>query len=83
MSIGQLTLKGKLDSVLQHPSILKDFLAGKSSEEIRDKILELRRMKVEKRAEKEVFEFIKQLKTNSAHEINSTQKLKLNKLCYI
>lgn len=83
MSIGQLTLKGKLDSVLHHPSILKDFLVGKDSQEIRDKIRELDRVESEKRAEKEVFEFIKQLKTNSAHEINSTQKLKLNKLCYI
>src|ERR687895_325657 len=83
MSIGQLTLKGKLDSVLHHPSILKDFLVGKDSQEIRDKIRELDRVESEKRAEKEVFEFIKQLKTNPAHEINSTQKLKLNKLCYI
>jgi ubiquinone/menaquinone biosynthesis C-methylase UbiE len=83
MSIGQLTLKGKLDSVLHHPSVLKDFLVGKGSQEIRDKIRELDRVESEKRAEKEVFEFIKQLKTNSAHGINSTQKLKLNKLCYI
>src|SRR5918992_5047543 len=83
MRIGQLTLKGKLDSVLHHPSILKDFLVGKGSQEIRDKIRELDRVESEKRAEKEVLEFIKQLKTNSAHGINSTQKLKLNKLCYI
>src|ERR687892_2244215 len=83
MRIGQLTLKGKLDSVLHHPSILKDFLAGKGSQEIRDKIQELDRAEAEKRAEKEVFEFIKQLKRSSADQKNSTEKLKLNKLCYI
>jgi SAM-dependent methyltransferase len=84
MSREQLTLKGKLNSVLRHPSILKDFLAGRSSQEIRDKIRELRRIKVEKNFEKEVFEFIKQLKKSSAYQINYyAEKLKLNKLCCI
>jgi SAM-dependent methyltransferase len=78
-----VTLKGKLDSVLRHPYILKDLSAGKSSQEIRDKIRELDRIKAEKRAEKEAFEFIKQLKRSSAYRINSTEKLKLNKLCCI
>jgi hypothetical protein len=41
----QLTLKAKIDTVLHHPSTLKDFLANKSSQEMRDKIRELRRIK--------------------------------------
>jgi SAM-dependent methyltransferase len=79
----QLTLKAKLDTVLHHPSILKDFLAGRSSQEIRDKIRELRRIKVEKHYQKEVFEFIKQSKKSSSYQKNSTEELKLNKLCCI
>jgi SAM-dependent methyltransferase len=78
-----LTLKAKLDTVLHHPSILKDFLAGRSSQEIRDKIRELRRIKVEKHYQKEVFEFIKQSKKSSSYQKNSTEELKLNKLCCI
>jgi SAM-dependent methyltransferase len=78
-----LTLKGKLDSVLRHPSILKDFLAGKSSQEIRYRVRELDQLEAEKHYEKEVFEFIEQLKKSSAYQINSTEKLKLNKLCCI
>ena len=63
-----MTLKAKIDTVLHHPSILIDFLANKSSQEIRDKIRELRRIKVENHYQKEVFEFIKQSKKSS--EIN-------------
>jgi SAM-dependent methyltransferase len=78
-----LTLKGKLNSVLHHPSILKDFLAGRSSQEIRDKIRESHRMKVERHYEKEVLDFIKGLKRSSTHQVNSKEELKLNKLCCI
>ena len=48
----QLTLKAKIDRVLHHPSILKDFLTSKSSQEMRDKIRELRSIKVEKQYQK-------------------------------
>jgi SAM-dependent methyltransferase len=85
MCLEGLTLKGKLDSVLHHPSILKDFLARKSSQEIRDKVRELNQIKAEEHAEKEAFEFIEQLKRSSVYrQINSsTEKPKLNKLCCI
>lgn len=79
----QLTLKAKIDTVLHHPSILKDFLAGKSSQELRDKIRELRRIKVENHYQKEVFEFIKQSKKSSSYQKNSTDEMKLNKLCCV
>lgn len=64
----QLSLKAKIDTVLHHPSILKDFLASKSSQEMRDKIRELRSIKVEKQYQKEVFEFIKQSKKSSSYQ---------------
>jgi hypothetical protein len=37
-----MTLKGKINSVIHHPSILKDGIEGKSSEEIRAKVISQR-----------------------------------------
>jgi SAM-dependent methyltransferase len=70
-----LTLKSKVNSVIQHPSILKDIIQGKNAEQIRDKIRSLE--------EKEAAGFIAGLKETSPFHINPNDKVKLNKLCYV
>ena len=81
-----MTLRGKINSVIRHPSILKDVIQGKSPEEIRDKI----RAKVRsqdvmgKGLGEEVPQFISHLKkTSPYHIINPNDKPKLNRLCYV
>lgn len=76
-----MTLRGKINSVIHHPSILKDAIQGKKSEEIRAKV---RSLDVKGRGlGKEIPEFISQLKKTSPYRINPNDKLKLNRLCYV
>ncbi len=76
-----MTLRGKIKSAIRHPSILKDVIQGKSSEEIRAKVRSLDKMG--KGLGKEVPKFILQLKTTSPFHINPNDKPKLNRLCYV
>jgi SAM-dependent methyltransferase len=76
-----VTLRSKIKSVIHHPSILKDVIEGKSSEEIRAKVRSLDKMG--RGLGKEVPKFILQLKTTSPYHINSNDKPKLNRLCYV
>ena len=76
-----MTLRGKINSVIHHPSILKDVIGGKSSEEIRAKVRSLDKMG--KGLGKEVPQFISHLKKTSDYHVNPNDKLKLNRLCYV
>ena len=68
-------------SVIHHPSILKDVIQGKNSEEIRAKV---RSLDVKGRGlGKEIPEFISHLKRASPHHVNPNDKLKLNRLCFV
>jgi SAM-dependent methyltransferase len=81
-----MTLRGKIDSLIHHPSILKDIIQGKSPEEIRNKIRAEKRSKdVMGRGlgEEEVPQFISHLKKTSPYHVNPNDKLKLNRLCYV
>jgi SAM-dependent methyltransferase len=74
-----MPLRGKINSVIHHPSILKDIIGGKSPEEIRVKVINLRG----KGLGKQVPKFISQLKRTSPYHINPNDKPKLNRLCYV
>ena len=78
-----MTLRGKISSVMHHPSILKDVIQRKSLEEIRDKIRRLDEIRDCKGLGKEVPKFISHLKMTSPYYINSNDKPKLNRLCYV
>jgi hypothetical protein len=68
-------------SVIHHPSILRDVISGKNSEEIRAKV---RSLDVKGRGlGKEIPEFISYLKRTSPYDINPKDKPKLNRLCYV
>ncbi|HEY9388133.1 MAG TPA: class I SAM-dependent methyltransferase [Nitrososphaeraceae archaeon] len=76
-----MTLKGKINSVIHHPSILRDVIEGKSSEEIQAKV---RSLDVGgKGLGKQVPKFISHLKRTSPYHVNPNDKLKLNRLCYV
>jgi SAM-dependent methyltransferase len=73
-------------SIIHHPSILKDVIQGKSSEDIRNKI----RAKIRSQDAKgrglgeEVPRFIAHLKKTSVpYHVNPNDKPKLNRLCYV
>ena len=74
-----MTLRGKINSVINHPLILKDVIQGKNSEEIRAKVRSIKG----KGLGKEVPNFISRLKRTSPYHINPNDKPKLNRLCYI
>ena len=68
-------------SVIHHPSILKDVIGGKNSEEIRAKVRSLDKMG--RGLGKEIPEFIAHLKKTSPYHVNPNDKPKLNRLCYV
>jgi SAM-dependent methyltransferase len=78
-----MTLRGKINSVIHHPSILKEVIEGKSSEEIRAKVISLTDKGIGKGLGKEVSKFISHLKRTSPYHINPNDKPKLNRLCYV
>jgi hypothetical protein len=81
-----MILRGKIDSLIHHPSILKDVIQGKSPDEIRDKIrAKLRSQDVKGRGlGEEVPQFISHLKkTSLPYHVTPNDKPKLNRLCYV
>jgi SAM-dependent methyltransferase len=72
-------------SIIHHPSILKDVIQGKSSEEIRNKIRAKVRSKdvMGRGLGEEVPQFISHLKKTSPYHVNPNDKPKLNRLCYV
>jgi hypothetical protein len=72
-------------SIIHHPSILKDVIRGKSSEEIRNKIRAKVRSKdvMGRGLGEEVPQFISHLKKTSPYHVNPNDKPKLNRLCYV
>jgi SAM-dependent methyltransferase len=80
-----MTLRGKIDSLIHHPSILKDVIQGKNAEEIRNKIRAKKRSQdvMGRGLGEEVPQFISHLKKTSPYHVNPNDKLKLNRLCYV
>ena len=76
-------LKGKIDSIVRHPSIIKDIVKGKEIEDIRDKVRRLDDIFYERQGKKEIPQFISYLKKTSHYNINPHDKTKLNRLCYV
>ncbi len=72
-----------LNYVLQHPSILKNILQGKSKDEIRDVKRRLIELQVERGYLQESQKFISSLKKTSPYYTGKNYQLKLNRLCYI
>jgi SAM-dependent methyltransferase len=78
-----LTLRGKINSVMHHPSILKDVIQCKSLENIRNKVRSLDEVRDCKGLGKDIPKFISRLKETSPYHINPNDKPKLNRLCYV
>src|SRR5918999_624636 len=70
-----MTLKGKINSIRNHPIIIKDIMYGKKLDEIRTK--------VDKLEEAKAIKFISYLKQTLPYSIDPNHKPKLNRLCYI
>jgi Methyltransferase domain len=78
-----MTLKGKINSLRRHPTILKDILQAKNPEEIRDKIKRLDQRRTKMQDEKEVRNFISYLKKGNNYSIDANNEQALNRLCCI
>jgi len=78
-----MTLKGKINSIKRHPTILKDILQAKNAEEIRDKIKRLDQRRTKMQDEKEVHNFISYLKKGNNYSIDTNNERALNRLCCI
>ena len=74
-----MTLKGKIYSLIRHPSIALDVIAGKSSEEIREKVRKLK----DREAEADVLKFISKLRQSATYHPDPNGRISLNKLCCI
>jgi SAM-dependent methyltransferase len=70
-----LTLKRKLNSVRRHPSLVKEIIQGKKWAKIEEKCKSL--------DEKEIDDFVSNLKNASPYRIDAGSKTKLNRLCYV
>jgi SAM-dependent methyltransferase len=78
-----MTLKGKIDSIRRHPSIIKDILQANNAEQIRDKIRKLDQRQAERRDKIEVYGFISYLKKDFVYSIDTNKEPTLNRLCCI
>jgi SAM-dependent methyltransferase len=70
-----LTLKRKLNSVRRHPSLVKEIIQGKKWAKIEEMCKSL--------DEKEIDDFVSNLKNASPYRIDAGSKTKLNRLCYV
>lgn len=77
-----MTLKGKIQTITRHPSIVFDVISGKSREKIRAKVRIANEKGDRQRLETECLKFISNLKQSLSYAPNP-QDLKLNKLCCI
>jgi SAM-dependent methyltransferase len=80
-----VNLKGKITTISQHPSIIKDLLCGKSRSEIRMKIHQLDERARKSAEDSEVRSFIRRLKQVSynSYHADPNARMRLNKLCCI
>ncbi len=78
-----VTLRGKINSVMRHPSILNDVIQGKNFDEIRARVKTLDEVRDCKGLGKDIPKFISRLKETSPYHINPNDKPKLNRLCYV
>jgi SAM-dependent methyltransferase len=76
-------LKSKIHSLLHNPSILKDIIQGKSVNEIRINIKKENESQAAKLAEKEILDFISNLKQTSPYFVDPNDNPQINRLCYI
>jgi SAM-dependent methyltransferase len=78
-----LTLKSKIHLLLNNPSILKDIIQGKSINEIRINIKKENESQAAKLAEKEILDFISNLKQTSPYFVDPNNNPQINRLCYV
>jgi hypothetical protein len=78
-----LTLRGKINSVMHHPSILKDVIHVRVLKIYENKIRTLDEVRDCKGVGKDIPKFISRLKETSPYHINPNDKPKLNRLCYV
>src|SRR5574341_2426016 len=77
-----MTLKGKINTMMRHPSIIYDIVIGKGRDEIRAKIRFANENEHDARLEKDCLKFISNLKKSLPYA-SDPKVLKLNKLCCI
>src|SRR5215212_228544 len=78
-----MTLKSKISILYHHPVIIKDIIRAKSLDDIRAKIIKLKEKQTKLQNEKEVSNFINNIKENTSFHIDSNYNPMLNRLCYI
>src|SRR5215216_811575 len=78
-----MTLKSKISTLYHHPVIIKDIIRAKSLDDIRAKIIKLKEKQTKLQNEKEVSNFINNIKENTYFHIDSNYNPMLNRLCYI
>jgi len=78
-----MTLKSKISTLYHHPVIIKDIIRAKSLDDIRAKIIKLKEKQTKLQNEKEVSNFINNIKENTSFHIDSNYNPMLNRLCYI
>src|SRR5918999_4073095 len=78
-----MTLKSKISTLYPHPVIIKDVFRAKSLDDIRAKIIILKEKQTKLQNEKEVSNFIKNIKEKPPFHIDSNYNPMLNRLCYL
>jgi SAM-dependent methyltransferase len=76
-------LKSKIYLLLHNPLILRDIVQRKSINEIRTQIKNANESRAAKFAEKEILNFISNLKQTSPYFVDPNDNTKINRLCYI
>src|SRR5215203_1870857 len=73
----------KINFVINHPSLVKAIIQGKSRNERRDIARRLKEQRAERLAIKECHKFISSMKKITPYYVDTNYKLKLNRLCFI
>ena len=78
-----MNVKSIISNLYHHPTIIKDIIKTKRSDEIRSKIKLLREEQSKLRNKKEIDVFIKKIKEKSPFSIDANDYPILNRLCYL
>jgi len=78
-----MNIKSIISNLYHHPTIIKDILQAKRSDELRSKIKLLREEQSKLQNKKEVDIFIKNIKEKSSFSIDPKSYPVLNRLCYL
>ncbi len=78
-----MNIKSIISNLYHHPTLIKDIIQAKRSDEIRSKIRLLKDKQSAEQNKKEVAVFIKSLKEKSPFSIDPNHHTILNRLCYL